>query len=396
MTMPDLMTDLRRGADAFGRSPTGLDDLRVRRGRLERRHRVAAALTAFAITASTGGALWAVSRSRDVVSGGGATVTNGPITYMIGQLGGSMTGSEIASSDADGSDRSTLTEGVRDFVTGGWSPDGSRFVFMKEGAEVGDTDIWVIGADGSGARRLTHGPLWDGYAQFSPIGDRIAFVRMVDGTDAGSPPGLYVMNADGTDVHAVIELHPHSSITFFSWSPDGRRFAFTSYGAGDKPEGVFTIDADGTDRRQIFDGSGGTVLWSPDGSRLLFDSRLGVSVTNADGSDLRTLIAGEQMLTYESFRWSPDGSQILSVRPNEQARSDELWVMDADGSDDRRVAENLTWREGGATWSPDGTQIAFNRDGDIWVVALDGSGERQVTDSPVYESMPAWGAGSAP
>jgi Tol biopolymer transport system component len=84
------------------------------------------------------------------------------------------------------------------------------------------------------------------------------------------------------------------------------------------------------------------------------------------------------------------------VRPNEQARSDELWVMDADGSNDRRVAENLTWREGGATWSPDGTQIAFNRDGDIWTVALDGSGEHRVTDSPAYESMPAWGTAPAP
>lgn len=392
--MPDLRTDLQRGADAFGRSRTGLEDLRGRRARQERRQRIAAAVTAFAITASTGGALWALSRPEGVASGGGAAVTNGPITYMIGEMGGSMTGIEIGATESDGSGGSTLTEGVRDHVTGGWSPDGSQIVYMKEGAEAGDTNIWVMSADGSGAHRLTSGPLWDGFAQFSPAGDRIAFVRMVEDAETASPPGLYVMNADGSDVHAVIDFPPHSSITFFSWSPDGRRFAFTYYGAG--AEGVFTIDADGTDRRQIFDGSGGTVLWSPDGSQLLFDSRLGVSVANADGSDLRTLITGDQMLTYESFRWSPDGSQILSVRPNERARSDELWVMDSDGSNDRRVSENLTWREGGATWSPDGTQIAFNRDGDIWIVALDGSGEHRITDSPAYESEPTWGAAVTP
>ncbi len=315
-------------------------------------------------------------------------MTNGPITYMIGEMGGSMTGIEFGSSEPDGSGRSTLTEGVRNFVTGGWSPDGSQIVFMKEGAHVGDADVWLMNADGSGAHRLAAGPVWD--AQFSPTGDRIAFLRTAsEDADAASPPGLYVMNAEGSDMHVVLELQAHTSISFFSWSPDGHRFSFASYGAGS--EGIFTINADGTDRQQIFDGSGGTVLWSPDGSQLLFDSRLGVSVANADGSNLLTLIAGEQMVTYESFRWSPDGSQILSVRPNEQARSDELWVMDADGSNDRRIAVDLTWREGGATWSPDGTQIAFNRDGDIWTVALNGSGERRVTDSPAYESMPSWG-----
>jgi Tol biopolymer transport system component len=227
--MLDLKTDLQRGADAFGRSRTGLEDLYGRRVRQERRHRVAAAVTALAITASTGGTLWALSRPGGVASGGEAAVINGPITYMIGEMGGSMNGIEIGAVEPDGSGRSTLTEGVRDYVTGGWSPDGSRFVFMKEGAEVGDTNIWVTGDDGSDAHRLTSGPLWDGYAQFSPAGDRIAFVRMVD-TDVAGQPGLYVMNADGSDAHAVVELHPHSSITFFSWSPDGTRFAFTTYG----------------------------------------------------------------------------------------------------------------------------------------------------------------------
>jgi hypothetical protein len=41
-------------------------------------------------------------------------------------------------------------------------------------------------------------------------------------------------------------------------------------------------------------------------------------------------------------------------------------------------------------WSPDGTKIAFMRDGDIWVMNADGSGLVQLTTDPVYEDDPAW------
>ena len=395
--MPDVKTELQRGAEAFGPAVRGLDDLRRRRVRLERRRRATAGLTALVITTLAGAVLWQSFRpagDSTTVSTGGAE--NGRITFTIGELGGSMEGIGIGSVGADGSGRATLAEGVRDFVTGGWSPDGRQIVFSKEGTEPGTADIWIMEADGTNAHPLTSGPWWDGWAQWSPAGDRIAFIRSTDllgETSPGSEPpsGLYVIGADGSNLHPVLESEGATSM-FYSWSPQGDRFAFTSF-AG--PEGIFTIDADGTNEELVFEGSGGTVLWSPDGTQLLFDSALGVSVMNADGSDVRTLIAGEQDQTYESFAWSPDGTQVLYVRPVEDEMSDELRVVNADGSGDRLLAENLTWRDGGAIWSPDGTQIAFNRDGDVWTVALDGSGERQITDIPAYESTPSWGVAAS-
>ena len=44
-------------------------------------------------------------------------------------------------------------------------------------------------------------------------------------------------------------------------------------------------------------------------------------------------------------------------------------------------------------WSPDGALIVFVRDGDIWTVDVNGGEERQITDTPGYESMPAWAIG---
>ncbi|HEV8564004.1 MAG TPA: hypothetical protein VGR41_03765 [Actinomycetota bacterium] len=388
--MPDLKTDLRRGAEAFGPSIRGLDDLRRRRGRVERRRRASAGVTALVVTALAGATLWQAFRPAAVGTvASPAGVENGRLTFMIGELGGSMEGIGIGSVEPDGSGLFTLAEGVRDFVTGGWSPDGRQIVFSKEGTEPGTADVWIMEADGTNAHALSSGPSWDGWAQWSPAGDQIAFVRTAAPGGKSSPSGLYVMKPDGSDLHLVVGGVDWPSVLFFSWSPQGDRLAFTSYGSAQ--EGIFTIDADGTHPRLVFEGSGGTVLWSPDGSQLLFDSTLGVSVMNADGSDVSTFIAGEQMQSYETFRWSPDGTQILYVHPVEDELSDELRVMNADGTGDRPLADNLTWRDGGATWSPDGTQIAFNRDGDVWTVALDGSGERQITNSPAYESAPSWG-----
>jgi Tol biopolymer transport system component len=386
----DLKTDLQRGAEAFGPSILGLDDLRRRRTRRERRRRASAGLTALVITSLAGAALWQAFRPASnsaTVGTGGAE--NGPITFTIGELGGSMEGIEIGSVEPDGSGVSTLAEGVRDFVTGGWSPDGRQIVFSKEGANPGTADIWIMDADGTNAHALTSGPAWDGWAQWSPIGDRIAFVRTAAWGAKTSQSGLYVMDPDGSNLQPIVEGVDWPSVLFFSWSPQGDRLAFTSYGS--KQEGIFTINADGTNPQLVFEGSGGTVLWSPDGSQLLFDSNLGVSVMNADGSGIRSLIAGGQMQTYETFRWSPDGTQILYVRPVEEELSDQLHVIDANGTNDRVLADDLTWRDGGATWSPDGSLVAFNRAGDIWTVALEGNEERRMTDTPEYESTPSWG-----
>src|SRR5262245_42932942 len=76
--------------------------------------------------------------------------------------------------------------------------------------------------------------------------------------------------------------------------------------------------------------------------------------------------------------WSPDGSQILFVSTRSRFRN--LYVMDADGRNVRRLTNDQYWYNDMPAWSPDGTQIAYQTevggDWDIFVMDADGENVR--------------------
>jgi Tol biopolymer transport system component len=88
---------------------------------------------------------------------------------------------------------------------------------------------------------------------------------------------------------------------------------------------------------------------------------------------------------------SPDGSRIVfqSVRDGNQ----EIYVMNADGSEETRVTDNPA-HDAFASWSPDGSKIIFetNRDGnwEIYVMNADGTDQTRITDSPAQDRRPSW------
>jgi Tol biopolymer transport system component len=152
--------------------------------------------------------------------------------------------------------------------------------------------------------------------------------------------------------------------------------------AFDNHEDVWAIDADGTDLIRLTDSPGYDFdpSWSPDGTRIAFRSeRSGdpeIWVMNADGSDQRRLAAGL------SPAWSPDGSKIayagpgdILCPPGQGLECSGLSIMNVDGSGQHRVPDT----DGGEypSWSPDGTRIAFNANltGDhvMYIVNADGS-----------------------
>ena len=123
-----------------------------------------------------------------------------------------------------------------------WSPDGKRLVFSAPAAR-SRGDLFVIGADGRGMRRLLAGPELDWPNAWSPNGRRILFTRSYD--DGTSQ--VYAMNADGTGVRRL--THARGENVGGSWSPNGTRIVFTSTRVGHSH--LFAMRSDGTHEREL-------------------------------------------------------------------------------------------------------------------------------------------------
>ena len=189
--------------------------------------------------------------------------------------------------NADGSGLRNLTRNQRPtYVRLVWSPDGRTIYFGR----------YLVRTEGSGARRLPYKALTA--AVWSPDGRRIAFVRKVRTRPSGPDYGnreIYVMNADGSGSRRLTHNAAYDAEP--AWSPDRRRIAFKSSRDGNSE--IYVMNADGSGKRNLTRNPArdGSPSWSPDGRRIAFvsnrDGRLEAHVMNADGSGQRSLTLQE-------------------------------------------------------------------------------------------------------
>lgn len=136
-----------------------------------------------------------------------------------------------------------------------------------------------------------------------------------------------------------------------SWSPDGRRLVFESRRTG--TANLWIIDADGRNLRQLTPTARGEdthPAWSPDGRTIVFDSdrdgRWTLRTIHPDGTDDRRLLDPGTDTTGEFARhpnWSPDGRRIVFDRRRDGGDT-EVWVVDADGSNQRQITDTRDWK----------------------------------------------------
>jgi Tol biopolymer transport system component len=186
-----------------------------------------------------------------------------------------------------------------------------------------------------------------------------------------------------------------------AWSPDGSKIAFDSYRHGN-PE-IYVMKADGTSPTRLTTNLAvdASPTWSPDGAKIAFVSGRDANgdaeiyVMSADGTNpvrLTTDPADDY-----GPAWSPDGSKIAfwSTRDG----NGEIYVMNPDGLNVTRLTTN-TVDDIFPEWSPDGSQLVFSRltgcdsysgfcDYDLFVMNADGSGAAQLT-SGSSDHAPAW------
>lgn len=125
----------------------------------------------------------------------------------------------------------------------------------------------------------------------------------------------------------------------------------------------------------------------------LLASTLTLAVKTELGSAAVTPLVPVRISSLDSYEvqpaWSPDGRRIAFSRNNPATSQFDLYVAQADGTDELRIARGAD----GAVWSPDGTKLAMQRDSspDIWVVNPDGTGRTQITHSvPATPTAPAF------
>ena len=159
---------------------------------------------------------------------------------------------------------------------------------------------------------------------------------------------------------------------------------------------VAVMAADGADKQLLtnrplaFDGS---PAWSPDGSRIAFESlldgRRSIWVMQADGQGLRRLTEGAGD---RAPAWSPDGARIAFM--SDRDGNSEVYLMNADGTSPRRLTDH-PGQDGYPAWSRDGSRIAFISDRaglfHLWTMAPDGSGATRVSDLPAVQERPSYG-----
>jgi hypothetical protein len=167
--------------------------------------------------------------------GGGGAV--GPLTTPlpnadIWRIAADGTGTAERLTDSPGDDRAPV-----------YSPDGSQILF--DSTRDGNTEIYVMDADGGNQRRLTDDPSEDWGATWSPDG-LVAFNSF-----RGGQFDIWVMRADGGGVRRVTvgDLPGDSRVTP-SWSPDSSRIAFT-YRQDDAPGEIWSVLATGGDARNL-------------------------------------------------------------------------------------------------------------------------------------------------
>jgi Tol biopolymer transport system component len=183
--------------------------------------------------------------------------------------------------------------------------------------------------------------------QWSPDGTQIAF---------RSDDGVYVMNADGMNVHRISRA-AGNEFAFMrpQWQPGGSLIA---YYAGDPSSiggehDIYVASADGATEVRLTTEPADEFFpaWSPDGTRLAFDrvvdgATARIVIVDQDGA--HPIVSAPQPLDGVPPIWSPDGKSLLAFVASSAGRSGLTRLAAADGTPEGLV--DITNSAGDASW----------------------------------------------
>jgi Tol biopolymer transport system component len=282
--------------------------------------------------------------------------------------------------DLSSGTRRDLSFGLGNHWMGSFAPDGCRFAFVMSDPGGQNMRLYSARLDASDMRPLVDFTdesgafAWEAWSpQWSPAGDRIAFVLIRD----------YERDGERTRTTHIARVPAEGGIpTIYSisgtegapvWSPDGNWLAYTSYEegpGGQRENDIWIVSADGGTKFALTDFAAGSTLfprWSPNGEVIAFiyapsGNNHQFWTAPASGgavqqwSDTWTLVLG--------YDWLPDGSGLAAAIKGWQGNDDNiLWRVPLPGYADTDATIYLDHPEATAVdypvFSPDGLYLAF-------------------------------------
>jgi Tol biopolymer transport system component len=241
-----------------------------------------------------------------------------------------------------------------------WSPNGAKVAFYRNGS------LWIVNANRSGARELTSADFSGAAPSWSRRG-RVAFDR------AGS---IWVISPKSGK---EIRIGPGSQP---SWSPDGRKLLFVAVPKDSADNDIFVIRANGHGKKQLTktpNANETQPAWSPGGRLIAFSGNKGIYVMKSNATRVRIIAAKGLQPS-----WAKGASGLVYTR--QTARwSGFILRTDLSGKHTRWLLRPRV--DASPTWSPDGSQLAFTRDGVVYLVDQDGQNPRS---TGLKGADPAW------
>lgn len=264
-----------------------------------------------------------------------------------------------------------------------FSPDGKKLIFQRAVKGDGCDQIFSMNIDGSGMKMLSNGEGKTTCSYFTPDKKSIVYASTFK-ADPKCPPkpdfskgyvwalysgfDIFKANLDGSNPQKLTTTDRYDAEATIR--PDGM-IVFTSLRDGDLD--IYTMDKNGKNIKKLTNelGYDGGPFWSYDGKQIVF--RAYHPETEQEKADYIALLK-------ENL-----------IRPTKL----DLWVMNADGSNKRRIT-NYNKASFAPYFFPNGKRIIFSsnlddpkgRNFELYTVNVDGSGQERITFNETFDGFP--------
>jgi Tol biopolymer transport system component/serine/threonine protein kinase len=248
--------------------------------------------------------------------------------------------------------------------------------------------LCMINRDGTGLAQLTDMAASNYYPTFARDRDTLLFASNRNGAF-----DLYLLAFNEKQVIRI--TNNVGDVVSPDYSPDGRTIVFANR-VGDNPTAIWMVNSDGLNPRLVYTGMRDIVAtaFSPNGEQVAYAMSLGIPqeyeifIMDANGRNHRRISESLQGVG-GSISWAPDGSHVLV----HAGRFGDKNIFKLDVSNGSTVQLTDGGNNAGASYSPDGRYVVFNslRNGDqadLYIMRTDGNNQVQLT----FDPEPDWGA----